>query len=468
MSFAVKNEPKKQSLFDNIGNRNIVTNNSETTQYQANSLNQYTNITDGVTNSPTYDTDGNMLSNGEWTYAWNGENRLVTASNATTVLSFKYDYMGRRFSKTVDGAETTFIYDGWNLISESSSTATNHYTWGLDLSQSLQGAGGVGGLLSVTEADSDTYTYCYDANGNVMQLVDSAGSVQASYEYDAFGNIIASSGTMADENPFRFSTKHYDDETKLSYYGFRYYDAGMGRWLNRDPIGENGGENLYAMVRNNAVDYNDYLGLEKKKLFGCCKDEDIVAELQRMLKIAGRLTKKPFLVINRGRPGHPAFDRYYKEYGGYICCNKKTGKGSSVGPYAGTWRFENEHGVEYFSDKKEDLIKVGTKGAKIKGGNPTSSNFAGDPEKMCKAPLVNVAFYHSHPPGSLRLSGQKRSDGTYSGDIGWSIRNNMPIAMYPSQGDEMIVGIPGHGTETFNMNEEWTNATAEPSGTTAR
>ncbi|OVE76003.1 hypothetical protein BVX97_02680 [bacterium E08(2017)] len=93
-----------------------------------------------------------------------------------------------------------------------------------------------------------------------MQLVDSAGSVQASYEYDAFGNIVASSGIMAYANPFRFSTKYYDEETKLSYYGFRYYDAGMGRWLNRDPIGEKGGLNLYGMVNNNPIVWTDDKG----------------------------------------------------------------------------------------------------------------------------------------------------------------------------------------------------------------
>ncbi|OVE75016.1 hypothetical protein BVX97_05800, partial [bacterium E08(2017)] len=83
-----------------------------------------------------------------------------------------------------------------------------------------------------------------------------------SYEYDAFGNITYNSGgTMADDNPFRFSTKHFDDETGLSYYGYRYYDAGMGRWLNRDPIAEQGGLNLYGFVGNDGVNDGDSLGL---------------------------------------------------------------------------------------------------------------------------------------------------------------------------------------------------------------
>ncbi|OVE75993.1 hypothetical protein BVX97_02630 [bacterium E08(2017)] len=125
------------------------------------------------------------------------------------------------------------------------------------------------------------FVIAVDANGNVMQLVDSAGSVQASYEYDAFGNIIASSGTMADENPFRFSTKYYDDETKLSYYGFRYYDAALGRWLNRDPIGELGGLNLVAFCNNSVLDHYDLLGQVPALLIAIGKDilKDIAGDI---------------------------------------------------------------------------------------------------------------------------------------------------------------------------------------------
>ncbi|MFN0137349.1 MAG: RHS repeat-associated core domain-containing protein [Phycisphaerae bacterium] len=59
----------------------------------------------------------------------------------------------------------------------------------------------------------------------------------ASYAYDAFGNITAQSGSYADANPFRFSTKYFDAETGLSYYGYRYYSARLGRWLSRRRCG---------------------------------------------------------------------------------------------------------------------------------------------------------------------------------------------------------------------------------------
>ena len=87
---------------------------------------------------------------------------------------------------------------------------------------------------------------------------------------DPFGNISASSGSKADDFVFRFSTKYFDGETGLSYYGFRMYSPEMGRWISRDPIGEKGGANIYGFVNNNAITHLDILGLCIK---ACCSSE---------------------------------------------------------------------------------------------------------------------------------------------------------------------------------------------------
>jgi RHS repeat-associated protein len=186
--------------------------------------------------------------------------------------------MGRRVKKALseyngtDWTETSttlFVYDGWNLIQEldgtqPTPTVQKSYAWGLDLSQSLQGAGGVGGLLAMTDGTS-TYLYCYDGNGNVGQLVNAAtGDIAAHYEYDPFGKTLVADGTLANANPFRFSTKFRDAETGLIHYTFRDYDPELGRWLSRDPIGEEGGKNLYAFVDNAPNSYVDPFGLWKK------------------------------------------------------------------------------------------------------------------------------------------------------------------------------------------------------------
>ncbi|MFP4225375.1 MAG: RHS repeat protein, partial [Desulfobacterales bacterium] len=102
-----------------------------------------------------------------------------------------------------------------------SNTVAKLYTWGLDLSGQLQGAGGVGGLLSVTKHEEqgtkNPYYPSYDANGNVSEYVDDTDSVVAHYEYSPFGKITNSSGSKADAFNHRFSTKYHDTETALYY-----------------------------------------------------------------------------------------------------------------------------------------------------------------------------------------------------------------------------------------------------------
>jgi RHS repeat-associated protein len=74
------------------------------------------------------------------------------------------------------------------------------------------------------------------------------GTLHATYEYDPFGRLLKSTGSKANENPYRFSTKPMDAETGLYYYGYRYLDVDLGRWVNRDPIGERGGWNLHLFI----------------------------------------------------------------------------------------------------------------------------------------------------------------------------------------------------------------------------
>jgi RHS repeat-associated protein len=225
----------------------------------------------------TYDLDGNLTGDGRWAYTWDGENRLIGMSNATTTLTFAYDIQSRRIRKVTGGTGSVpsvtnlYLYDGWNVATESrwnpasSATPVTHaYVWGPDLSGTLQGAGGIGGLLSVvhggTTSVSSAFYPAFDANGNLSDYVATNGAVVAHYEYSPFGETIVATGEMKDELPFRFSTKYTDDETGLLYYGYRYYAPGLGRWLNRDPIGELGGLNLYGYTSNSPVDSWDYLG----------------------------------------------------------------------------------------------------------------------------------------------------------------------------------------------------------------
>ncbi|MGI6496838.1 MAG: RHS repeat-associated core domain-containing protein [Kiritimatiellia bacterium] len=258
--------------FDNIGNALWTSLNAVTNIYTANELNQYFLISNHVNHvnpvqiSPVYDLDGNMTWDGRFSYTYDAENRLVAAySNGLCVVSNAYDHLSRRVLKVTPNATYTCIYDGWNLVQETISTAsgttTNHYVWGKDLSGTLQGAGGVGGLLAVS-LNGAWYFPFYDNNGNIIAYADETGTIVAEYTYDAFGRTIAATGSLADAFRHRFSTKYYDAEIGLYYYGYRFCAPELMRWLNQDPIGEEGGVNLYAFCGNDGVNGVDLLGME--------------------------------------------------------------------------------------------------------------------------------------------------------------------------------------------------------------
>ena len=274
--------------YDSIGNRLWSAANAVTNSYTGNSLNQYTAVSSGA--NPVYDADGNMTGDGTFAYAYDAENRLVSVTSAAEtngairVLN-AYDHRNRRIRKTVqrlnssiapppsppvgmhewETQEThTFVWDGNNIVLEKVEFAdgtprTFEYFWGADKSGTEQGAGGVEGLLAVS-MDGVFYIPCYDHNGNIVLCVSETGGIAAQYTYDPYGNIIESSGPLADVFSFGFSTQYHDRDTGMVGYKCRFYRPDLGRWLNRDPIEEEGGENLYAFCRNSPQLYVDVNG----------------------------------------------------------------------------------------------------------------------------------------------------------------------------------------------------------------
>jgi RHS repeat-associated protein len=140
------------------------------------------------------------------------------------------------------------------------------------LSGTLEGAGGIGGLLARSHGYSggnwSTHNFYHaDGNGNITYLVTSAQGLAASYRYDPFGNALSWSGSLADDNVYRFSSKEFHAQSGLYYYGYRFYAPSLQRWLNRDPLEELGGINLYAFVRNRPTTLFDKFEL-REGLFG--------------------------------------------------------------------------------------------------------------------------------------------------------------------------------------------------------
>src|SRR5580658_844628 len=202
-------------------------------------------------NSFTYDNNGNLTSDGTRTFTYDSENRLdnVTVTGQYQTV-YVYDGLSRLRKMTnfawESGAWTStnvtyYVYDGMTVLQErnASSTPEVTYTRGLDLSASLNGAGGISGLLSRTDGNGTTF-YHSDGNGNITGLIDTNANMVARYEYDGFGRRLAQSGSMASVNEMGFSSMPTSPNGIVGF-PFRFYEPNFGRWLNRDPIQEAGG-----------------------------------------------------------------------------------------------------------------------------------------------------------------------------------------------------------------------------------
>ena len=212
--------------------------------------------------TPTVSPDGRT------TYHYDDADLLVkierrTATGAPQGFSeFVYDYASRKaisrewvyqngaFVKT---EEKRRVFDGMDVVQERN--AQNQVT------AQLVRDGNISGILSRTTAVGASF-YGYDGNGNVTLLTDASGADVAHYRYDAWGNTLEAVGPRASENPYHFSTKEVHAASGLYDFGYRFYSPGMGRWINRDPLGEAGGVNLYAMVGNSPVNGVDEYGLD--------------------------------------------------------------------------------------------------------------------------------------------------------------------------------------------------------------
>jgi RHS repeat-associated protein len=215
-----------------------------------------------------YDGNGNLLTDGRRHFSYDDENQLITVVVTNSTRSdFTYDGKMRRrvrqeYQWTAGSwnliAEIRYVYDGKLVIQERNAMNLPQvtYTRGRDLSGSLEGAGGIGGLLARTDnsllaiGDANAHAYYHaDGNGNVTMLVDASQRVVARYLYDPYGNTVAATGPMADANLYRFSSKELHPASGMVYYLYRFYAPEVQRWANRDPIGESGSSNIRKRLK---------------------------------------------------------------------------------------------------------------------------------------------------------------------------------------------------------------------------
>jgi RHS repeat-associated protein len=242
--------------YDAVGNR---TASLSASPWSYNSSNHLTAIGSGPNTTFTYDNNGNTLtkvdSSGTTSYTWDYENRLasVTLPNSGGTVSFTYDPLGRRIRKVFGSATIIYAYDGENIVEETdaSGTAVARYAMGLSIDEPLA-------MLR----SSATHYYSADGLGSVTSLTDGSGTVAASYTYDTFGNLAASTGSVT--NPLRYTAREWDSATGLYFYRLRYYGPAIGRFLSEDPLWSP--QTAFAYVGNNPMNYVDPFGLARVKV----------------------------------------------------------------------------------------------------------------------------------------------------------------------------------------------------------
>jgi RHS repeat-associated protein len=181
-------------------------------------------------NTETYDADGNTLTSGGKTFAYDFENRLKSMTAGSATVTIQYDADGNRVAKTVNGVTTRYLVDNLSpthlpqVVEEMSSAGVQRsYTYGLQ-------------RISQNQLTSNAWTpsfYGYDGGGTVRMLTDSTGTVTDTYDYDAWGNEVNTTGSTP--NMYLYRGEQYDADLGLYYLRLRYVNPSIGRFLTRDP-----------------------------------------------------------------------------------------------------------------------------------------------------------------------------------------------------------------------------------------
>ncbi|MEX2580446.1 MAG: RHS repeat-associated core domain-containing protein [Verrucomicrobiales bacterium] len=228
-----------------------------------------------------YDANGNMLSETDQSngivkrYEWDAMNRLLSAQShdppqaGAQRVEYRYDGLRRRIGRTVKD----WSGSAWAVSQD------NSYLWcGTELCQKRDSSGGQVvanysgfGTEKIVAGVSEKRWFTRDHLGSVREVVDETGAVKARYDYDPWGRRTKLEGT--EEAEFGFTGHFYDAVADLHLTLFRAYDADLGRWLSADPIGEEGGMNLYGYVGNDPLNSTDSLGLYSINADGSVNNE---------------------------------------------------------------------------------------------------------------------------------------------------------------------------------------------------
>jgi RHS repeat-associated protein len=264
------------------------------------------------------------------------------------VAEYKYDIYGRRIRKNVNGNITNFHWEGDNMSFELNE---NHQPIRRYIYEN--GKDDVQGYVEYSEVDDPQY-FSFERKGWYSYIKDQVGTITKVYKhetkqmvetrtYDTFGNIINQTGSSSGN--LGFQSKYFDQESGLNYYYHRYYNPSIGRFINEDPIGFNGGLNLYLSVENNPINSVDFFGLKiickpKSNDWYLCpgfSSNDLGTLIDVIYKTKWKLLKQVYMdpIARAGYIGYFKYIAIFKfsKYLKYIklcfdfkCCDSETGK----------------------------------------------------------------------------------------------------------------------------------------------
>ncbi|MBD2700499.1 hypothetical protein IC229_07625 [Spirosoma sp. BT702] len=245
-----------QYTYDALGNRTIAKEGATEKTYASNYVNQYTAITINGSNAlPTYDRNGNLLTDCSNTYEYDPDNRLLAIQNGTARVTYAYDALGRRVSRTQDGTTTRYYYDLDNVIEETTNSTIKSFVYGSDFDQILY-----------ANAGANDYYYQTDDLNSVQNITNASGNVLEYYTYDPFGtphifspaDVELAASTL---NNLLYTGRPYEFTFESYHYRNRELSPILGRFAQRDPLEYIDGLNNYAYVNNNVTNATDPLGL---------------------------------------------------------------------------------------------------------------------------------------------------------------------------------------------------------------
>lgn len=266
------NNKENTYTYDSLGRLASETYDGATTTYAYDSANNITQKTrNGATTNYVYDSQGRLTQYGSKTFSydamgnpttykgstltWAQGRKLVSGTQNGNNFTYAYDGNGMRYKKKVGNLTTEYYYNGDQLLMENRPSVGRVYY--------LYDATGITGMIYQGEH------YFFDKNtlGDIVSICDRHGDTVATYCYDAWGNVIAKTGILADANPFRYRGYYYDAETGFYYLQTRYYDPTIGRFINADnyeligTLSQTVGQlNMYAYCGNNPIMYTDPTG----------------------------------------------------------------------------------------------------------------------------------------------------------------------------------------------------------------